>query len=104
MNTFKRITTEHLHRDIKHAAQTAAPLFNMYGWTYGNDHVPTIGELEDTITRLADSALNYFYQSEEEFRDAQVASGRFKVWVKEFEDEVAVEISLEIGGHEWFKA
>lgn len=104
MKTFSRITTEHLYKDIKHAAQTAAPLFNMYGWTYGNDHVPTIGELEDAITRIAESALEYFYKSEEEYRDSRVSSGRFTVWVKEFEDEVSVEISLELGGHEWFKA
>ena len=104
MKTFERITTERLYADIDAAANQAAPLFSLYGWTYGEDHIPTHGELVDCITRLAESALTYFYNSEEEFREAQVASGRFKVWVKEFEDEIAVSISLELGGHEWFKA
>lgn len=104
MKTFSRITTDHLYNDIEAAATKAAPLFNLFGWTYGNDHVPTHGELVDCITRLADSALNYFYQSEEEFRDSEVGSGRFTVRVKEYEDEVSVKIVLELGEREWFKA
>lgn len=104
MKTFSRITTEHLYNDIRSAAERAAPLFNLYGWTYGKDHVPTHGELVDCITRLAESALDYFYKSEEEFRDAEVGSGRFSVRVREFEDEVSVKIVLELGEREWFKA
>jgi hypothetical protein len=104
MSTFERVTTDRLYQEIDAAANLAAPLFNLYGWTYGEDHVPTHGELVDCITRIAESALNYFYQSEEEFREAQTSSGRFTVWVKEFEDEVSVRISLELGGHEWYKA
>lgn len=104
MSTFKRITTDMLYDKIHSAAQTAAPLFNLYGWTYGNDKTPTNNELVETITRLTDSALEYFYKSEEEFREAEVGSGRFRVRVKEFEDEVEVNITLEIGSHSWFKA
>ena len=104
MGTFKRITTDHLYRDIEDAATKAAPLFNLFGWTYGKDHIPTHGELVDCITRLAESALDYFYKSEEEYRDSEVGSGRFSVKVREFEDEVSVKIVLELGEHEWFKA
>lgn len=104
MRTFERITIEHLYDKINSAAERAAPLFQLYGWTYGENHVPTHGELVDTITRLADSALEYFYKSEEEFRDAEVGSGRFSVRVKEFEDEVSVRIVLDLGEKSWYKA
>lgn len=104
MSTFERITTDRLYQDIDAAANQAAPLFNLYGWTYGEDHVPTHGELVQCITRLAESALEYFYNSDEEYRDAEVGSGRFSVRVKEFEDEIAVRIVLDLGGHEWYKA
>ena len=104
MGTFSRITTDHLYDYIDASATTAAPLFNMYGWTYGEDRPPTHSELVDCITRLTDSALDSFYNSEEEFREAEVRSGRFCVSIREYEDEVAVNIRLEIGGHSWFKA
>ena len=104
MKTFNRITTEHLYADIEAAATKAAPLFNLYGWTYGEGKVPTHNELVDTITRLAEHALEYFYKSDEEYRDSEVGSGRFSVRVKEFEDEVDVRIVLDLGGHTWFKA
>lgn len=104
MNTIKKITTEHLYDDIEAAATKAAPLFTLYGWTYGEGTVPTHNELVNCITRLADHALEYFYKSEEEYRDSEVGSGRFSVRVKEFEDEVDVRITLDLGGHTWFKA
>ena len=104
MGTISRITTDMLYDKIRAAAQTAAPLFNMYGWTYGENEIPTHDELVETITRLADYALEAFYNSQEEYRDAEVGSGRFSVKVKEFEDEVQVKIVLELGEHSWFKA
>ena len=104
MKTFNRITTDHLYNDIEAAATKAAPLFNLYGWTYDEGKVPTHNELVNTITRLTDSALEYFYRSEEEFRTAEVGSGRFRVKVYEFEYEVEVKIVLELGGHSWHKA
>jgi hypothetical protein len=104
MKTFNRITTEHIYNDIEEAATKAAPLFNLFGWTYGEGKVPTHGELVDTITRLADHALEYFYKSDEEYRDSEVGSGRFSVRVKEFEDEVTVRIVLDLGEHSWYKA
>ena len=66
--------------------------------------VPTLNELVNTITRLTDSALDYFYKSEEEFRSSEVGSGRFSVKVHEFEEEVEVKIVLELGEHSWYKA
>lgn len=104
MGTFERITTDRLYKDIEHAATVAAPLFQLYGWTYGEDHVPTHNQLVDIITELAEHALNHFYKSEEEYRDAEVGSGRFSVRVKEFEDEVDVRIVLDLGVHTWYKA
>lgn len=93
-----------LYDKIHAAADKASPLFTLYGWTYGKGFIPTNNELVDTITRLTDSALEYFYKSEEEFRTAEVGSGRFSVKVHEFEDEVQVKIVLELGEHSWFKA
>lgn len=105
MTTFNRITTDHLYDKIHEAAQTAAPLFQLYGWTYGDSNVPpSHNELVDTITRLAEAALEYFYNSDEEYRDSEVGSGRFSVRVKEFADEVDVRIVLDIGSKSWFKA
>lgn len=104
MGTISRITTDMLYDKIHAAAERAAPLFNLYGWTYGEGKSPTHNELVDTITRLTDSALEYFYKSDEEYRDAEVGSGRFSVRVKEFEDEVTVRIVLDLGGHSWYKA
>lgn len=104
MKTFSRITTDMLYDKIHAAAERAAPLFTLYGWTYGEGNVPTLNELVDTITRLTDRALEYFYKSEEEFRTAEVGSGRFSVKVHEFEDEVEVKIVLELGSHSWYKA
>lgn len=105
MTTLSRITTDHLYDKIHEAAQTAVPLFQLYGWTYGDSNVPpSHNELVDTITRLAESALEYFYNSDEEYRDSEVGSGRFSVRVKEFAYEVDVRIVLDIGSKSWFKA
>ena len=107
MKTFNRITTEHLYDEIETAVTKAAPLFNLYGWTYGHgedSRVPTHNELVDAVTELAEHALDYFYESEEEYRDSEVGSGRFSVRVKEFEDEVDVRIVLDLGSKSWFKA
>ncbi len=104
MGTISRITTDMLYDKINSAAERAAPLFTLYGWTYGEGNVPTLNELVDTITRLTDRALEHFYNSEEEFRTAEVGSGRFAVKVHEFEDEVEVKIVLELGSHSWYKA
>ena len=104
MKTFNRITTEHIYNDIEEAATKAAPLFNLFGWTYGEGKVPTHNELVNTITELAEHALDYFYKSQEQYRDSEVGSGRFSVRVREFEDEVTVRIVLDLGEHTWFKA
>lgn len=104
MSTFNRITTDHLYDKINSAATKAAPLFTLYGWTYGKGFIPTHNELVETITRLAESALDYFYKSEEEYRTAECGSGRFSVKVHEFEDEVQVRIVLELEEKSWFKA
>lgn len=101
MGTISRITTDMLYDKIHAAAERAAPLFNLYGWTGKS---PTLNELVDCITRLTDSALEYFYKSEEEFRSSEVGSGRFSVKVHEFEDEVQVRIVLDLEEKSWFKA
>lgn len=104
MGTISRITTDMLYDKIHSAAERAAPLFRLYGWTYGEGKVPTHNELVNTITELAEHALDYFYKSQEQYRDAEVGSGRFSVRVKEFEEEVTVRIVLDLGEHTWFKA
>ena len=104
MGTISRITTDMLYDKIHAAAERAAPLFTLYGWTYREGKVPTLDELVDCITRLTDSALEYFYESDEEYRESEVGSGRFAVKVKEFADEVQVRIVLELGKKSWFKA
>ena len=104
MGTISRITTDMLYDKIHAAAERAAPLFTLYGWTYGEGKTPNLNELVDCITHLTNQALEYFYKSDEEYRDSEVGSGRFSVRVKEFEDEVDVRIVLDLGGHTWFKA
>lgn len=104
MGTISRITTDMLYDKIHAAAERAAPLFTLYGWTYGEGKTPNLNELVDYITHLTNQALEYFYKSEEEFRSSEVGSGRFSVKVHEFEDEVEVKIVLELGGHSWHKA
>ena len=104
MGTISRITTDMLYDKIHAAAERAAPLFTLYGWTYREGKVPTLDELVDCITRLTDSALEYFYESHEEYRTAEVSSGRFAVNVHEVEDEVNIKIVLELGEHSWYKA
>ena len=104
MATFDKVTVERIYNEIEYAATTAAPLFNLYGWTYDNNKVPTLQELRNCITDLAEHALDYFYKSEEEYRSAEVGSGRFAVKVREFDEEVQVKIVLELGEKSWFKA
>ena len=104
MKTFNRITTEHLYDEIDAAAERAAPLFTLYGWTYGKETTPTHSKLVDTITELAEHALDYFYESKEKHRTAECGSGRFSVKVQEYDDEVQVKIVLELGEKSWFKA
>jgi hypothetical protein len=104
VKTFNKITTERLYDEIEQASTTAAPLFNLYGWTYGKKGIPTLDELRACITHLTDTALKAFYESDEDYRSAEVGSGRFAVKVKEFEEEVQVRIVLELGEKSWFKA
>ena len=104
MRTISRITTDMLYDKIHAAAERAAPLFRLYGWTYREGKVPTLDELVNTITRLTDNALEDFYKSQEEYRTVDVGSGRFAVKVNEFEDEVQVRIVLELGEKSWYKA
>ena len=104
MGTINKITTDMLYDKIHSAAERAAPLFTLYGWTYGEGKTPNLNELVGCITHLTNQALEYFYKSEEEFRSSEVGSGRFSVRVHEFENEVEVKIVLELGEHSWYKA
>ena len=54
-------------------------------------------------TLAYDRTPKNFYNSEEQYRDSQVGSGRFVVSVKEYEEEVQVNIRLELGEKSWFK-
>ncbi len=41
-----------LDRLAEQAAQIVAPLFSLYGWTYGEKHSPSFYEIKDTIAGL----------------------------------------------------
>lgn len=97
------LTVDDFYNEIQHAAQTAAPLFNLYGWTYDEGVVPSANELERVITRLAEHALNHFNDSQEEYPEARVGSGRFNVIVKQYEDEQTLEILLNLAQKSRFK-
>jgi len=104
-----QLTTDDFYTEIQNAAQTAAPLFQMYGWTYGavpGNGVPNIHQLVDCIEQLAQHALRSFNEqvaNGEESPEASVASGRFVVRIKEWEDEREFEVTLELSSKSQFK-
>lgn len=97
------LTVDDFYNEIEHAAQTAAPLFNLYGWTYGENVVPSVNELERIITELAEHALHHFNNSHEEYPEAGVGSGRFTVRIKQYENERELTISLDLASKVQFK-
>lgn len=98
------LTTEDFYSEIQHAAQTAAPLFNLYGWTWFNsDTPPTVNHIEQTITKLVAGALDSFNNSTEEYPEAICSTGRFTVRIKRYEDERELTISLDLARKSQFK-
>lgn len=98
-----KITSDDLYEEIESAADRAAPLFRLYGWTYGGVGTPSHNDLVETITRITDSAIESFYDSKESYRQSEVSSGRFNVTLCEYEDEIVANISLELGEKSWSK-
>lgn len=88
--------TEDYYDIIQSAARTAAPLFNMYGWTYLGSARPTENDLEDMITSLVDSAIESIEYKDNPQEDASVSSGRFTVRIVLGDHERFVNISLEL--------
>lgn len=101
------LTVEDYHDEIRHAAQTAAPLFKLYGWTYfDNDTPPNLNRLEQTITELVSHTVHHFNEQlerGEEFPEASVGTGRFFVTLKQYEDERDLRISLELASKGQYK-
>lgn len=83
------------YETIVAAAQTAAPLFNLYGWTYGDgERPPTINELQNTIEELAEKAIE---------RESGIKSGRFHVEYTVYDDERELCIYLELAKKSEYK-
>ena len=81
------LTVEDFYTEIEHAATVAAPLFNLYGWTWSDsDTPPTINHIELTITKLVEGVLDSFNNSTEEYPEAMHSTGRFIVRIKQYED------------------
>ena len=98
------LTVDDFYNEIKHAAQTAAPLFNLYGWTWSDsDTPPTANRIERTITRLVEDVIHLFNSSSEEYPEAMCSTGRFIVRIKQYEDERELTISLDLASKSQFK-
>lgn len=91
------LTVDDFYNEIQHAALKAAPLFNLYGWTWqDSDTPPTVNRIERIITRLVESALHSFNNSNEEYPEAMCGTGRFTVHIKQYEGECELTISLDL--------
>lgn len=101
-----KLTADDFYTEIEHAATVAAPLFRLYGWTYGEDEVPTIWKLRDTVERLVSRTLDSFNEQlerGEEFPESATGSGRFWVSMKQYEDERELSIKLELAEKSQYK-
>jgi hypothetical protein len=101
-----KLTADDFYTEIEHAATVAAPLFQLYGWTYGEKETPSHWELRDTIERLVNHTLDEFnsaVERGEEFPEAAVGSGRFWVSMKQYEDERELSIKLELAEKSQYK-
>ena len=102
----KQLTVEDFYTEIEHAATVAAPLFKLYGWSWASvpgNGVPNHNQLVEGITRLAEHTLQHFNESQEEFPEAMVGSGRFTVRMKQWEDEREFNIQLDLANKSQFK-
>ncbi len=78
-----------IQQRILQAAQLAQPIYSAHGWTWGREedkHVPTVADIERTLTRLYNNALASKVGSS--------SSGRLSVWIDEEDGEVGVEVQL----------
>ena len=101
-----KMTVEDFYTEIEHAATVAAPLFKLYGWSWAGvpgDGVPNHDQLVKLITLLASHTLRHFNESQEEFPEAMVGSGRFTVRMKQWEDEREFSIQLNLADKSQFK-
>lgn len=92
-------TVEDFYDTIEHAATVAAPLFNLYGWTYGlrgTKHT----DLVDTITELVEEVIKQFNRGND---NAFCATGRFIVTYNGYEDERELTIALDLASASEFK-
>lgn len=96
-----KLNIEDYYNEIDQAATVAAPLFNMFGWTYSNG-IPTHNELVDTITGLVDRTLERAEKTD--FDGAtSTSSGRFSVGFTEYEEERELTIDLNLASKSQFK-
>lgn len=93
---------ENFYAEIELAATKAAPLFQQFGWTYGEGTVPTSSEIEETIGRLVDSVLEWSERPEWDGHST-CASGRFFVSYRKYDEEKELSIKLELAEHTEFK-
>lgn len=96
-------TADDFYDIIQRAAQTAAPLFNLYGWSYfmSENSRPTFNELEETITDLVNDVIKYYNKSDE--NRVSVGTGRFVVSYQEYDEEKELSICLELASQSEFK-
>lgn len=92
-------TAEDFYDTIEHAATVAAPLFNLYGWTYGLRGTKQT-DLNETITELVQEVLNQYNRGE---KRCFCASGRFIVTYNEYDDERELTIALDLASAAQFK-
>lgn len=92
-------TTDDFYDTIEHAATVAAPLFNLYGWTYGLRGTAHT-DLVETITELVEEVLRQFNRGEDR---CFCASGRFVVTYNQYDDERELSIALDLASAAQFK-
>ncbi len=72
-------------------ATKAAPLFRLYGWTYGGKDVPSLDRIREAVEYLISSVLI------ERKKNVTVKSGRFAVEKSLVDGEIEINVSLELG-------
>lgn len=91
----KSKTSMDFYREIELAATKAAPLFQMFGWTWHDIGVPKYTDIVNELSRLVDRAL--------ELEDGgTIGTGRLSVTVKHYDEESVLSIGLElVEAHEY---
>lgn len=80
------------NKDIEKAALTVAPLFKLFGWTWGGpkNGIPNLQEIEHHITTQVEELL------ESEGRFTSTSSGRITSRLCFDGDEQYIEVSLDL--------